>query len=269
MSAVTTDQISSPTSTQLLGIGAVACIAYVLCDLLHEFGHAAATLLPVGVSAVSISTIGLSSTGSSAVVAAAGPLVNMMLSFALLLAFSSVLAPSWRYFGWLLGTVNLFNAAAYFIYSAILGSGDWAVVFNAVAPPLLWRPVVGIAGLTFYAGSVYCSLVALRGLVASGVIAEANVDRYCTSSYWIGGAQITAGAVFNPVSPWFILTSGAATGFGAMVGMLLLPALLRRNSPRAGMRQESLRIGWAWITAGAAAVAVFIGIFGPGLRLAA
>lgn len=88
------------------------------------------------------------------------------------------------------------------------------------------------------------------------------------SSYWVGGLVLTAGAALNPVSPWFILTSGAATGFGAMVGLLLLPSLLRRTRSSTGSANESLRIGSPWIVAGAAAAVVFIGIFGPGLRLA-
>jgi hypothetical protein len=269
MNTMTMNQLSTPSTTRLAGIAAVTSVAYVLCDLLHEFGHATATLLPLGVRALSISTIGLSTSSSSAVVAAAGPLVNVALSLTLFLAASSALSSAWRYFAWLFGTVNLFNATAYFLYSAVLGSGDWAVVFNALASPSLWRPAVGLAGLGLYAGSIYASLLALRRLVAAGIIAESNVDRYCTSSYWLGGALITAGAVFNPENPWFILTSGAATGLAAMIGLLLLPPLLLRSSSNGGSMQESLRIGWVWVVAGAVAAVVFIGVFGPGVRLAA
>jgi len=269
MNAITTDQLSPQATTNWIGIAAVTCLAYVVPDLLHELAHAAATLLPLGVTAVSISTIGLSSTGSSAVVALAGPLANVVLSVTMALAFASAMSPSWRFFGWLFGTVNLFNATIYPFYSALLGSGDWAVVLNALAQPWLWRPAAGIAGLGLYVASIYLSMTALRRLVAAGIVAEANVDPYCTGAYWIGGALITAGAVFNPISPWFILTSGAAAGFGAMLGLFALPPLLRRRGADAGPTRESLRINWAWTLAGVAAAAIFLGIFGPGLRLAA
>jgi hypothetical protein len=250
------------------GIVAVAALAYALCDFLHEFGHLAATHLPLGVKAVSISTIAVTTSSSSPVVAAAGPLVNLLLSLSLLLALVPALSPVWRYFAWLLGTVNLFNGTGYLLYSAVLGTGDWAVVFDAVASPSIWRPIVGFAGLAGYVGCVYISLRTLRRLVTSGVIAEANVDRYCSYSYWVGGLLLTLGAVFNPTSPWFILTSGAATGFGAMIGLLLLPPLLRRTSQGGMPASESLLITTPWVVAGAVAAAVFICVLGPGLRLA-
>lgn len=250
------------------GIAAIAILAYALCDLAHEIlGHGLATLLPLGVRAVSVSTVGLSTTVSSPIVAAAGPLVNLVLSFVLLLAWSSVASPSWRYFAWLFGSVNAFNATAYFLYSAILGSGDWAVVFDALSPTRAWRPWIGLAGLGLYGVAVRVSLLAMRRLITAGVVAERNADRYCTRSYWIGGALLTLGAVFNPVGPLLILTSGAATGFGAMMGLLILPVLLRRKDLQADPEKELLQIGRGWLVAGALAAVVFVGVFGPGVAL--
>jgi hypothetical protein len=251
-----------------IGIASMAALAFALCDVLHELSHAAATLAPVRVTAVSISTIGVSTTGSSAVVAAVGPLTNLVLGLSVLLARTPALTAPWRWFTWLFGTINPFNASAYLLYSAVLGSGDWAVVFDAIAATAVWRPLVGVAGLACYVGSVWVSLRILGYLLTSAVIAARHVDRYCSTSYWVGGLLLTAGAVFNPVSPWLILTSGAATGFGAMVGLLLLPPLSRRTRPTAGGVGESLRIGGAWIGAGVVAAVVFIGVLGPGLPLA-
>ncbi|HXU43984.1 MAG TPA: hypothetical protein VN783_00545 [Thermoanaerobaculia bacterium] len=250
------------------GIAAVAILAYAINDLGHEIlGHGLATLLPLGVQAVSVSTIGLSTTASSPIVAAAGPLLNLLLAATLLLAGSSALSPAWRYFFWLFGATNAFGATAYLLYSAILGSGDVAVVFDALAPSRVWRLPVAIAGLALYAGAVFVSWLALRRLLRAGVVAERNADRYCTLSYWVGGALLTLGAVFNPVSPLYILTSGAATGFGAMAGMNLLPVLLKRQGVGAEAEAESLRIGRGWLVAGAVAGLVFVGIFGPGVSL--
>jgi hypothetical protein len=240
----------------------MSALAFVLCDLLHELGHLAATKLPLGVRAQAISTIGVTTDGSSAVVAVAGSAVNLFLALSLLVALASWPSPAWRWFSWLLGTINLFNAGAYLLYSAILGSGDWAVVLGS-APPALWRTAAGLAGAAAYTASVYASLAVLRRLVACGVVASENAGTYCAMSYWIGGTVLTVGAILNPVSPWLILTSGAATGFGAMAGLIVLPSLLHG----AGSLDESLRIGWTWVAAGAVAVGVFIGVFGPGLVL--
>jgi hypothetical protein len=246
------------------GILAVAALAAVLVDLLHEIGHLVATALPLGVTPLSISTIGVSSRGASAAVAAAGPVTNLLLALCLLGASSLALTPAWRWFAWLFGTGNLFNATAYLIYSAASGTGDWAVASGALAPPGLWRPLVGLAGCGLYAASVAVSAGVLRSLCASGVVAPARVERYCALSYVCGGGVLTLGAVFNPVSPWYVLTSGVATGFGAMAGLMLVPFLLRGLPPS---EAESLRIGWPWIAAAVVAAAIFVGVFGPGVRL--
>ena len=266
-----TTSISQPTTSSkaavsMVGIAAISAVAYVLCDLLHELlGHGAATLLPLGVKAISVSTIGLATDVSDPVVAAAGPLVNLALSLVLLASASHRMTPAWRYFAWLFGSINAFNATAYLLYSAILVTGDWAVVAESLTSSPLWRPVAGLLGLIAYGTAIYASLFFLRNLIAAGVIAVSNANRYCTSSYWTGGIVLTAGALFNPVSPWFILTSGAATGFGAMIGLLFLPSLLRRTKLSALTAAESLRVSRGWVAAGAIAALVFVAVFGPGV----
>lgn len=262
---------SPPTSTRsaapLLGLFAVTAVAYVLFDLLHELGHTAATLLPLGVKVVLICTIGINDVGpNSPVVAIAGPLVNFALASALFIALVPRLSPVWRYFVWLLGTVNLFEATGYLVVSSATGTGDWAVVFNAVAAPGLWRPILGPVGFVLYTASIFASLAILRRLCTSGIVTQSNVERYCISTFWFGALVLTAGAALNPVSHWYILTAGASTGFG-MFGLLFLPVLLRRTQLATTSASESLHITWPWIIAGVIAIIVFIGIFGPGIRL--
>jgi len=49
---------------------------------------------------------------------------------------------------------------------------------------------------------------------------------------------------------------------------MLIPARLRAVPVAPGeARGESLELGWPWILAGAVAVAIFVGVFGPGVRL--
>jgi hypothetical protein len=257
------DRDNSPVTA--VGIAGVAAVAYVLCDVLHELAHAAATLLPLGVKALSISTIGLTTSQSSPAVASAGPILNLVLAAALVLSWASAIPPIWRYFGWLFGTINLFNAAAYLVYSAVLGSGDLAVVFNATT--WHWRPWIGTSGIVAYSAAVLLSRSGLRRLIGTGVLDTATASRCCSISYWWGAAVVTAGAVFNPVSYLLILTSGAAVGFGAMVGLLVLPPSLP-STAEGETPMVSLRIDWSWGVAGAISAALFIGVLGPGIRLA-
>ncbi|MEO8504568.1 MAG: hypothetical protein ABI609_11770 [Acidobacteriota bacterium] len=271
MSSVSRAGEASAPKRHWLGIIAISLLAYALCDLLHEAAHAVATLLPLGVRALSISTVAVATTRSSPVVAAAGSIANLALGLTIALCFSAGVRSSWRYFWWLFGSLNLFNATGYLLYSSVLDSGDMAVVFRALAPAHAWRPVVGLVGLAAYAGAVYVSLLGLRRLVATGTIAASRVERYCMLPYWSGGLLLTAGAALNPQSPWLVLTSGAAVGFGAMVGLVLVPRLLgsrARADHEPGRALEALDVGWPWVLSGVVAAIVFIAVFGPGIGLA-
>jgi hypothetical protein len=249
------------------GMAAIAVLAYAACDLLHEAAHVAAAWLPVGVRSVTISTVGVSSFGESAIVSLAGPLANLVLGSTLWLMRSHALPATARYATWLFGSINGFNATAYLLYSALLGGGDWATVWRAVSLPA-WRPLTGLAGVLLYAAAVAASLSALRRLVADGVLSVPQAQRACTLSYGVGGAVLVAGSLLNPVSPWLIVTSGLATGFGAMAGLLVLPRLLERRGPAtAPPAGATLQVSPGWIGAGALAGAVFIGVFGPGVGL--
>ncbi|MFL6235829.1 MAG: hypothetical protein ACJ76N_22050 [Thermoanaerobaculia bacterium] len=253
---------------QWIGLLAVALVSYALCDLLHESAHAAATLLPLGVRALSISTVAVATSSSSPVVAAAGCLANLALGLTIGLSFVATLGSPWRYFWWLFGSLNLFNATGYLLYSAVLDSGDMAVTLRAVAPPLLWRPVAGIVGLGLYAGALQLSRLGLQRLVGpGGVIPPSRIEQCCMIPYWSGGILLVAGAALNPASPWLILTSGAAVGFGAMAGLAVLPRLLPIRD-RDGQRQRaSPDFAWPWLLAGGLAALIFVGVFGPGVRL--
>src|SRR2546426_11271340 len=58
---------------------AIALAAYALCDLVHEaLGHGLASLMTPGVRIVSLSTVTLQTAGESRIVAAAGPLANVL-----------------------------------------------------------------------------------------------------------------------------------------------------------------------------------------------
>jgi hypothetical protein len=251
------------------GIAAAGAIAAILCDLLHESAHAAAALLPLGVEPLAISTIGTTTAGSSALVALAGPLANLLLATTLLLARSPRLAPATRYFAWLFGTMNLFGAVAYLGYSAALGSGDCAVAFDAVATRSTWRPVAGAAGLALYACAIFLSARVLRRWCASIGMDPRHAGQLCFIPYWTGAIVLVAGAIPNPAGHIYILTSAAATGFGAMSGLVLVGKLLARDPDRATAvaAPPPLRLGRGWTTAAVALLLVFVLGFGPGIAL--
>src|SRR6185312_2262264 len=120
---------------------------------------------------------------------------------------------------------------------------DWATVFDALAPALLWRPAAALAGAALYGAALFASLRVLRTLIADGVVSSATARRWCLTAYWTGGLLLTAAAALNPIGPWLILTSGAATGFGAMAGLALLPALLNEVDGASARQTSAARFG--------------------------
>jgi hypothetical protein len=251
-------------------LGGIAVVAYALCDMIHEVvGHGVAVLLDPAVTAVTLSSVALSTEGSSRWVAAAGTLANLGAALvALGLLRVRRLPPTGRYFVWLLLTLDLFNATAYFLYSGILGSGDWAVVIAGLEPGWLWRlSMIAVGGAT-YALAVYVAAVLLGRLLRDGTLSGAETRRLCFLPYGVGGMLLVVAAVPNPVSGWLILTSGASSGFGAMAGLLGVPRLAPVRASAVGPSPTApLAFSPAWIGAGIVAGAVLVLIIGRGIRL--
>ena len=246
---------------------AVGAAAFAACDSLHELGHLAAAQLPLQVSVLSISSVGVSTSASSPLVAIAGPLANLLLAGTLLLARSANTSANWRYFAWLFGSLNLFNFTAYLIYSALLGSGDWAAVFNSFSPSLLWRPVAGLAGVVLYAVCVFASLSMIRMLIATSALSQAQAKRYCLSAYWAGGSLLVVASALNPISPWLILTSGVATGFGAMAGLAVIGALLNSTAAeRSPLDGQCVHFDRTWVIGCIVASLTFVLVLGRGIQ---
>ncbi|MBO9827885.1 hypothetical protein J7373_06420 [Xanthomonas sp. A2111] len=242
---------------------AVAALAAVVGDTGHELAHTVVAIFTPGVSVRLLSTIGLSSVGTSPWIALAGPAFNLCAALTLALARRAGLPASWRYVAWVVGAFNLFNAAAYLVYSALLGSGDWATVFAAIGNSVAWRIPLGVAGVVAYWAAMRTSSASLATLCADGVVSAAQATRVCRLSYLGFGGLLTLGALFNPVGWMLVLSSGVATGFLAMAGMLALPALL----PATPMQRGMLQLGIGWRIAGALASLWFVAVLGPGIRL--
>lgn len=239
--------------------------AYVACDLLHEGAHlAAARWLPLGVRTVMISTVATSSFGSSRLVAAAGPAFNLLLGAFLAAARWRRPGPGVRVFCWLFGTLNLFGATAYLAWSGLTGTGDGAVALSAL-PAGLWRPLAVGGGAAAYFGAVRLAARQLQALEGAAVIAPARARWLCTRAYWGGGALLVLAAAFNPVSPWLVLTSGATTGFGSMLGLVWIAR--RGPAPGAGTVADAFRPGAGWAALGWSSAWVFVFVFGPGVFL--
>ncbi|HYS53953.1 MAG TPA: hypothetical protein VER58_09365 [Thermoanaerobaculia bacterium] len=254
--------------SSLATIAAVTVTAYALCDLVHEvLGHALAALLVPGVRIVSLSTVALQTTGSSRTVAAAGTIANLVAGAVALAAFHgrTRLSPS-AYFLWLFGALNLLNGSGYPLYSAILGSGDWAAVVRGLQPAVMWRVALAIIGVGTYAAVVVLSANALARAVEKELVALPDVPRLAFPAYIIGGAFLLLASAFNPISPTLILTSGLASGFGAMAGLTAIPAIVERRVSGDQKGGAVISPSTGWVATGLVVGVMFVGVVGPGIR---
>lgn len=250
---------------------AVAICAYAACDMIHEvLGHGTAVLLSRDVRALSLTTVALQTSSSSRWVAAAGTLANLLAGvIALALAGRRPRFDATRFFFLLLGGINFLNAAGYFIFSAVLGGGDWAVVIASARPEIAWRIVMGAVGLVSYAAVVALIVGEFSRLVHESLLAPSEVPTLVFPAYLAGALLLVAGAAMNPISPALILLSGASTGFGAMAGLLFVPGIVEnRVRDTAWPGDEALPASRGWIVAGVIVAIVFVFVIGRGIQIA-
>ncbi len=247
----------------------VAVVAYAACDMIHEvMGHGVACALTPGVRALSLSTVALQTSASSRAVAAAGSIANIVagaLCFALFRMRRGFDAT--RYFLWLLGTINLMNGTGYLLFSGILDYGDWAVVIAGPEPHWIWRAAMIVAGIVAYWGVVWFSAARMAALVRSGLVNRQDVRRLVFSSYLAGGLFLVAGAALNPIGPQLILLSGLSSGFGAMAGLLYIPALVEGDAKDSFNPAPALDLSRGWLVLAIITAAIFVGVLGPGITL--
>ena len=230
-STFATVKVSRPNLVTLASIGAMAC---VVADMVHEaLGHGTASWL-MGDRLLLLSTVGTQNMSPNRTVSASGTLANCLVGAISLLSLRRVRKfTTWTYFLWVFGAYNLMNVG-YFVYSALLNSGDWARVNAGLSPPWLWRCTLGIGGAILYFLMIRWTASIIRDLVNLGEVAISDVQRLVLPAYLAGGAVMTVASVFNPFGPSLILLSGAGASFGLNAGMLFLPAMIGGTSSKSG-----------------------------------
>lgn len=248
---------------------AIALIAYAADDTVHELiGHATASLC-LAIKMVSISTVALQTAESNRWVAAAGSIANVIAgAAALLLASRDKRFGSWRYFLWIFGFINLMNGTGYLMASALLGSGDWAVVIAGLNPPTLWRLGMGLTGIVLFAATVQWASSVMGKMVDQGVVKRNDLGRLTIPGYFTGGILFVTASIFNPISPSLILGSGVGASLGLTFGLLLIPRMLENKMEMEEMGIATpLPLSWSWLLAALFVAALFVGVFGRGVRL--
>jgi len=213
------DSVTRPPDA--LTVGAIAILAYMLGNVLHEgLGHGGACLVSGGQPLV-LSSVHFECSNDTLLVSAGGTLINLLAGtlFFLLERLTSPNYPRWKYFFWIAMSVNLYAGTGYFLFSGIGGIGDWAAFIQGFSHRWLWRLALTILGAVTYCLAACLSLLELRPFIGSDKEERYRRARLLTSiSYFAGGILMCIAGAFNPKGAILILISAAASTFGGTSG---------------------------------------------------
>jgi hypothetical protein len=231
-------------------------------------GHGSACLATRGMT-VSWSSVHFECSVESLAVMAGGTIANLAAGalFFALLRVASGGAPATRYFLWLAMTVNLMQAAGYFLFSGALGIGDWAAVLRHFGAGGAARAAMAIGGALAYLAVVRFAARELTPFLPGARAAAERAARPLTLFPWIVGGVLSciAGAL-NPVGFLLVAISAAAASFGGTSGLAWMASIAGTPWAPLDPRSTGLAIPRhrGYIAAGLLAAILFIGVMGPG-----
>ena len=254
----------------LLAVAVITIAATVIADFIHEgLGHGGMCVATGGWPRV-LSTVHFECSADTRLVEAGGTLANLIFGALFWIAARAVKrSASWRYFFWLLMTLNLFGVGGYFLFSGIGNIGDWATVVAGWQPAWAWR--VGLAALgivTYFFVFVRLSLRELRPFLGKESKIRVRRARQLTvTPYIISGVLACVAGGLNPVGPLLILISAAAASFGGNSGLAWMWSLLYGpRIPSSEFQMPEVERSWPWIIAAEMLAIGFIAGLGPGVR---
>ena len=239
----------------------MAVIASAAATLLHEgVGHGVVAWMR-GDIPTELTSNHLSSLHPDRWVAAGGTLVNLLAGTVALLA--SRLAgnrSNLRYFFWIFAALNLLPGAGYFLFSGILGIGDWNDVIRGAPHQIPLRIVMTSFGAALYVLAVRQLAVAVHPYCPS----RADYNTVGRLPYYAACLFSCAAGALDPLGLKLFLVSTAPAAFGGSSGLMWADALLPRVPPK---RTLLINRQAAWWIAAMVFGLAYILILGPGIRL--
>jgi hypothetical protein len=256
----------TPVTYDKLTVIAIAALAGMLEDVLHEaLGHGGMALLS-GAHKLTVSTVALQGDFDTRWIAAAGPLVSLISGgiFWLLLLKPQRYRPATRYFFIMAMAGGLFSGTGYFLFSGVANFGDWAMVIQGWHPHWLWQVGLVAIGAPSYYGSMLLVAAKLRPFRRNDDDPR-KMRTLCWLPYFSDGILAGIAGLFNPAGMFYVFASALASTLGGNAGMLSLPGMLRRLRASDEQPAGPLRRSPAWIAVGAIASLLFIFVLGRGI----
>lgn len=251
-------------------IAALAAIVWVAAAVLHEgMGHGLACRAmggtPAGWSTFHFDCAGQAmAIGGRRIVAAAGTAINLALMLIGWGWWRHDPRPAGRLAGWTMFAVNGLTSFGYLVFSAAFGIGDWngAGVMAGVADPAMARALLAAIGVAGY----YAIVRAAARMLAAVVRGPAAVreTRRLTVTIWATTGIVSLLAALAAGADWRG-TLGASIGV-ALGGNAGLLSIARFVAPSADP-PPAMAVPAVWRGVAIVAVAAFVLILGPGVRL--
>ncbi len=246
---------------------AIAAIACLLQDVLHEgLGHGVTAWLS-GARSLTMSTVALQSDLDTRLISANGTLVNLLFAaiFWLVLRRAGNYRPATRYFLVLALMGNLFTGTGYFLFSGVMNFGDWAAVIRGLEPHWAWQVGLVVVGVASYWASMMVGGAELEPFREKGERSP-RIVRLCYTPYFTDGLLAGIAGLMNPLGFFYVIASALPSTLGANAGLLSLPFVMQ-NWRRVHDEEPvgAIPRSPAWIAVGAVASALFIFVLGRGL----
>lgn len=241
-------------------IVSMAAIAVCLATTLHEgVGHGVTAWMR-GDVVTELTSNHLSSVRPDRLVDAGGTLANLAAGSA-----SMMISIAWgkranrRYFFWIFGTLNLLSGAGYFLFSGVLGVGDWEQVIHGLPHYVAWRVLMAICGALLY--------VSLLRLIAMEIhpflTKRRDYNTLARLAYCAACATDCLAGAFDPLGVKLLLISTIPAVFGGFSGLLWADVFLPKFTAEQPLIVKPSPV--LWVTA-IVIVALFVGLLGPGVE---
>ena len=247
---------------------AIGFLAYASADVAHHaLGHGAACL-GLGGHIISLSSIFVNCSLRGAAIDLAGPLANLVLGLAALLAarIAARASSATRLLFILVAAFNLLWFAVQLLFSAATRTDDWAWAMHQfrVAEPIRYG-MIAIGALAYVV-----TVRAIAAQMAPFAHPGARATTIALTAWLTAGAIACVTAAFDHHAGAAILRHAAPQSFVLSIGLLFVPARAARSSSTgsSGGAAAALAFSVPW-----AATAVLVGAasilwLGPGVAIA-
>ena len=258
----------------LLTLIALSAFSAILATALHEHGgHALACftqggkLLELGAFYIDCQYESVTSLGYR-LVAFAGPFASFLAGVIVMFFFNRTNKNTqMKFFLWHFATVNLMIATGYFMFSGIIGIGDFGLdqygVFYQVQPEWLVRVSLTVVGMAAYFGVVVYSMRKMDTFIGGAGQERVNRAQMLSLIAWIsGGVAAVLIGFLNPHGIIIVLISSVASCVGGTSGLAWMMQMLNRKKDT-GDAPFVLERSWEWIGISAAFLVLYAIVLGP------